>query len=167
MNDLIMLASLLEGPKHGYQLKKEARLIFGDGELHNNTVYPLLHQFETKGWVRKKTVAGRRGQVRFQYALTARGREELVHRLSKFPEEGGPAPEAFYLRIGLFPILASQVRQRIMAAREKELQAEVEHTHRLEKGLNLPRFAAEVVRFLRRRAGLELAWIKHLRRNSL
>ena len=46
MNDILILASLLPGPKHGYLIKKEAGLILRGSELHNNLVYPLLHRFE-------------------------------------------------------------------------------------------------------------------------
>ena len=42
MNDLLLLAMLLEGPQHGYALKKKVPLITGHGEMHNNLVYPLL-----------------------------------------------------------------------------------------------------------------------------
>jgi hypothetical protein len=40
MNDLIILATLPQGPKHGYQLKRQAGFIFGDTALHNNFIYP-------------------------------------------------------------------------------------------------------------------------------
>jgi DNA-binding PadR family transcriptional regulator len=33
---------LLDGPKHGYQLKREAGFILGQGTTHNNLIYPLL-----------------------------------------------------------------------------------------------------------------------------
>lgn len=46
MNDLLILAALLEGPKHGYALKKHAGLISGQTDMHNNLVYPLLRRTE-------------------------------------------------------------------------------------------------------------------------
>jgi hypothetical protein len=45
MNDLIILATLLDGPKHGYQLKREAGFILGQGAMHNNLIYPMLRRF--------------------------------------------------------------------------------------------------------------------------
>ena len=74
MTDLILLATLLDGPKHGYQLKKQAGLIFGQGAIHNNLVYPLMRRFTNEGWVSKKTMPGERGQNKQQYAITAAGR---------------------------------------------------------------------------------------------
>ena len=48
MIDLIILASLLDGPKHGYALKKQAGMIFNHSQLHNNLVYPLLRRFTSE-----------------------------------------------------------------------------------------------------------------------
>jgi hypothetical protein len=45
MNDLILLSMLLPGPKHGYKLKHEAGMVFGQEVLHNNLVHPLLRSF--------------------------------------------------------------------------------------------------------------------------
>ena len=45
MNDLLLLAMLLDEPKYGYQLKREAGWITGQDALHSNLVYPLLRRF--------------------------------------------------------------------------------------------------------------------------
>ena len=74
MNDILILACLLPGPKHGYLIKKQAGLILGTGELHNNLVYPLLHRFEREGWVGKKKSRGERGQTRLEYFLKPAGK---------------------------------------------------------------------------------------------
>ena len=100
MNDLIILATLLDGPKHGYQLKREAGFILGQGAMHNNLVYPLLRRFTAEGWVSKKTVPGERGQTRLQYAITALGRRELVARLSEFGESDASSFAGFMTRAG-------------------------------------------------------------------
>src|SRR5260370_14922963 len=36
MNDLILLAALMQGPQHGYALKKLAGFMAGHGDMHNN-----------------------------------------------------------------------------------------------------------------------------------
>jgi hypothetical protein len=61
MNDLILMAALLEGPKHGWALKK---LRFsGQTECDAQyLVYPLLKKFVTAGWVRRREEPGERGQ---------------------------------------------------------------------------------------------------------
>ena len=163
MTDLILLANLLDGPKHGYQLKKQAGLIFSHDVLHNNVVYPLLHRFEKKGWVSRKTVSGHRGQTRYQYALTRRGKEELIRQISEFPGDGRSSPEAFFLRVGLFSFLTPEVRRRILETREGELRTDARYFERLQTELQLEGYGAEVVNFLARSVRLELAWIRRLR----
>lgn len=167
MNDLIILTSLLDGPKHGYEIKKMAGTILGEGELHNNLVYPALHRFERLRWVARKKVPGKRGQTRFVYRLTPKGRTEMVRSLERYPDDG-PAEEGFYLRVGLFAILPPEARRRILDAREQELRHEGEHFHSVQTELEPPRFlGGEVLGYLERRVRTELAWIGRLRREGV
>ena len=105
MTDLIILSMLLPGPKHGYQLKHEAGMVFGQEALHNNLIYPLLRRFLKDGWVSKKEVPGERGQTRQQYSLTAHGRRVLLERLSQFNEADAASDKEFRSRVGLFELL--------------------------------------------------------------
>jgi len=163
MNDLILMASLLERPKHGYQLKKEAGIIFGGGELHNNMVYPLLRQFQGNGWVRRRTVPGERGQKRLQYALTEKGHQELIRRLSE-DFDAKMRDEAFYLRVGLFAILSPEVQEKLLKTREEQLQTEKAQIERIRSQYGeLDIYPEEVVGFLERKVEGELGWIKRLR----
>ena len=73
MSDLILLAALLDGPQHGWALKKLAGLLSGSGDMHNNLVYPLLKKFVGEGWVRRRSEPGQRGRIRSVYSLTSRG----------------------------------------------------------------------------------------------
>src|SRR5579863_6775268 len=122
MNDLIILATLLDGPKHGYRLKREAGFILGQGAMHNNLVYPLLRRFTAEGWVSKKTVPGDRGQTRLQYAITTLGRRELVARLSEFGESDASSFVGFITRVGMFALLEEPVRNRVLQRRESYLR---------------------------------------------
>ena len=58
MTDLMLMATLLGGPTHGYALKKTAGLILGQADIHNNVVYPLLRRFVENGWASKRSAAG-------------------------------------------------------------------------------------------------------------
>src|ERR1700739_3526505 len=113
MTDLIMLGMLLAGPQHGYRLKQSAGMVFGQGELHNNLVYPLLRRFMANRWVTKKVVPGARGQNRQQYAITPLGRQALLDRIREFSPQEAKAEDAFRLRVGLFGLLSPEDRGRI------------------------------------------------------
>src|SRR5579884_2138594 len=106
MTDIIILAILLDGPQHGYALKKRAGLVLGQRELHNNTVYPLLNRFIERGWVSQKEREGERGQTRLVYSITPAGRRELIERLSQFDEKQAFSENEFHLRVAMFQLLA-------------------------------------------------------------
>jgi DNA-binding PadR family transcriptional regulator len=166
MNDLLLLSTLLDAPKHGYALKKQIALITGQGEMHNNLVYPLLKRFVANGWVSRRETAGERGQTRELYALTAKGRQEIVNRLSDFSPKLASSAEGFSFRVGLFEILESSARNRILDEREKWLTERAQKLATLSEAMQLGQWAGEVVKFLRAQAVSEQKWIARLRKKN-
>lgn len=164
MIDLIILSTLLSGPKHGYQLKHEAGLILGQEALHNNVVYPLLRRFANNKWVSRKAVPGERGQTRQQYALTSAGRAQLVAALRTFSEQDARSADAFRFRVGMFQLLEAGIRSQIMDARQEFLQARIAKLTSIKKNFELDKYAGEVTLQLRAQTQSELKWIAHLRR---
>jgi len=164
MNDLLLLSTLLAGPKHGYALKKQIALITGHGEMHNNLVYPLLKRFVANGWVSRRQAAGERGQTRERYAITAKGRHELVRRIADFSPKSAASAEAFSLRVGLFEILEPAARTRILDERDQWLRTRSTILKNLASTLSRGLWPSEVVDFLYRQALREQAWILKLRR---
>jgi DNA-binding PadR family transcriptional regulator len=164
MNDLLLLAMLLDGPKYGYQLKREVGWMMGQGKLHNNIVYPLLRRFLEEGWVSKKAVPGERGQTRQQYALTAEGRRRYFERTKQFSEDDASSQEAFFLRVGVFEALPADSRIAILSAREAFLQGRDQKLETLQENMDLGKFGDEIVRHMRKQIQMDLEWIRHLRR---
>ncbi len=162
MNDLIVLAILAEGPKHGYALKKQAGLALGQPDMHNNLVYPLLRRFVAQKWVTQRKTPGERGQTRQVYSLTPLGRNALVDRLRRFDEAS--SAEAFRLRIGLFELLDPSTRAQILAAREDYLRGRERRLALLQNQMHLGCYGRQVTKFLRQQIRTELAWISRLRR---
>ena len=163
MNDLLLLSMMLGGPKYGYQLKREAGWVMGQA-MHNNLVYPSLRRFLEEGWVSKKAVPGERGQTRQQYALSAEGRRHLFERLSQFGDAEAASEDAFHLRVGLFTMLKPEVRENVVGRREAWLQARDQRLAALQANMELGRFGAEIVRYMRKQVEMELEWTRHLRR---
>lgn len=164
MNDLLLLALLLEGPQHGYALKKKAGLMLGQADMHNNLVYPLLRRFVREGWVSQKKIAGDRGQTRQVYSLTALGRQTLIARLRDFGENAVSSADQFRLRVGMFPLLEAPSRAAILEKREAYLRKRAGRFGPLESGMEIGDYGRQVVGFIRREIGAELAWIAQLRR---
>ena len=163
MTDLIILGMLLAGPQHGYRLKQQAGMIFGQGELHNNLVYPLLSRFVGNKWVTKKTVPGERGQNRQQYAITATGRQALMDRLRTFSEQDARSEDEFRVRVGFFEMLSGEDREKILALREGRLLSRNQILSDLQKAMDLGLYGGEVVAYLREQTEMELGWISRLR----
>ena len=159
-----MLALLLGGPKYGYQLKREAGWMMGQGDLHNNIVYPLLRRFLEEGWVSKKSVPGERGQTRQQYALTPEGRRIYFERIQQFSEDNASSEEAFFLRVGVFEALPAEPREAILSAREAFLERRDTRLETLRENMELGKFGGEIVRHMRKQIATEQEWIRHLRR---
>lgn len=163
MNDLLLLSMLLTGPKHGYRLKREAGLMMGQGNMHNNLVYPLLRRFVAEGLVTQKAVAGERGQTRKLYALTAAGRRTLLESLSRYDTREARELDPFLLRVGLFEVLPAPVREHILETREVSLRAQDDNFAALQQGMDLGVYGGDIIRHLREVITAELAWIRHLR----
>ena len=159
-----MLASLLDGPQHGYALKKRIGTITGHGPLHNNLVYPLLKRFVEATWVSRRKAPGQRGQTRELYALTPKGKQVLLARLREFSEKDAVSGDAFRLRIGLFAVLRPEDRKRILDAREKWLAKRIEILAAITRTMTLDPWARETVRFLGNQAETERKWLGHLRK---
>jgi DNA-binding PadR family transcriptional regulator len=163
MNDLIVLSLLFHGPKHGYQLKREAGFLLGN-DMHNNLVYPLLRRFTVDGLVTRLTVPGQRGQTRQQYALTARGRRELIRRLTEYSDAEARSDQAFYTRVGMFDLVGAEARMQIVEKREAYLHAFEGRLSTLKTNLNVGTYGAAVIGFLSQQTRSEIAWIERLRR---
>jgi len=163
MNDLLLLATLLGGPKHGYALKKQAGFLSGQPDLHNNLVYPLLRRFVENGWVSKRTAAGQRGQTREVYTLTAAGKKEVLRQAARFTEREASSESEFAIRVGLFSLLDGAQRLTVLQVRDEWLKQWEEKFERMEAGMNIGEWGGEVVRFLRAQMCAERDWIATLR----
>jgi DNA-binding PadR family transcriptional regulator len=77
MNELLVLAALADGPRHGYQIALDTEERSGGlFVLQHGTLYPILHRLEAAKLVRGswQEEGAHRRRV---YALTAAGRREL------------------------------------------------------------------------------------------
>jgi DNA-binding PadR family transcriptional regulator len=162
MNDLVLLTALLRGPAYGYALKKTAGLIFGNGAMHNNIVYPLLKQFVRNGWVDQSVTPGDRGQQRKQYRITAAGKRYLIEQIGSFDGPGAADEGAFLLRVALFDVLPKRKREAIVAARKSFLAARAEELSELKQRTQPGSFGAVALDRVQARVKDEMRWIRQI-----
>jgi PadR family transcriptional regulator, regulatory protein PadR len=82
--ELVVLASLREGPRHGYAIIKELHdRSRGEFDVLEGTLYPALHRLEQAGLIKSRwaTAAGRRRRL---YQLTRKGRQVLSDQESEW-----------------------------------------------------------------------------------
>src|SRR6266550_817690 len=167
MNDLILLAALMEGPQHGYALKKLAGFMAGREDMH--LVYPLLRRFVENSWVTKRTTGGERGQKRDLYTLTSKGRLELLQRLSRFTEKEASSENEFRVRVGLFSMLERQARENILAERARWLARRQERLEKIKTtmaAMNADAWGHSVLRFYLSQVHAERKWIAEMARKT-
>jgi DNA-binding PadR family transcriptional regulator len=167
MNDLLLLSTLLGEPQHGYALKKLAGLLAGQGEMHNNIVYPLLRRFVENGWVSQRTTDGKRGQTRELYTLTEKGKRELLLRLARFTEKEAPSEGEFRLRVGLFAVLDAETRKTILQTRHDWLlqrQERLSKLHTTMVAMKADAWGHAVLGHIVAQTRAELRWIAGLQR---
>ena len=162
MNDIIILSLLLEGPKHGYRLKQDAAMFSSEQQLHNNTIYPLLKRFLKDGWITQKEADGDRGQTRLLYALTPSGKQVLVDKLSDFSDSDSANPHAFRLRVGLFDLLDTPTRRRILELRDSYLVARLGRLRQIAKAHTIEGWPASSMQHVTKEVQLERKWIAQL-----
>ncbi|MBI4904874.1 MAG: helix-turn-helix transcriptional regulator [Acidobacteria bacterium] len=79
--ELVLLALLEDGPRHGYELAKlveakSASLL----QYQVASIYPMLHRLERKGLIQGKWVERADERRRRFYSLTAAGRKALARQ---------------------------------------------------------------------------------------
>jgi DNA-binding PadR family transcriptional regulator len=83
---LLVLASLVEGPKHGYAIMQDVAAFHGT-RLEPGTLYGVLARLEPRGWIEALPEAGRRRP----YRLTQTGAEVLRAHLGSLERVVGTA----------------------------------------------------------------------------
>jgi PadR family transcriptional regulator, regulatory protein PadR len=77
--DMLILQTLLRGPRHGYAISEAIRS--GSGEVlqvETGSLYPALHRLESRGWLKSEWRKTENKQRAKFYTLTASGKKQLA-----------------------------------------------------------------------------------------
>jgi DNA-binding PadR family transcriptional regulator len=118
--EIFVLSILRAGPVHGYELKRRVQRP-SLTPISNNSLYPMLHRFETQGLVIKTTEIQEGKPARNVYEITDAGRAQLTARLSTLSRELASSEEEFLARVSFFHEIPEQNQREIIAAREAAL----------------------------------------------
>jgi DNA-binding PadR family transcriptional regulator len=122
-SEILILAMLGQGPRHGYEIKKDIdRALGGMVVLNNKTLYLALKHFEEMGAVTRQVIAQEGKPNRHLYELTERGTELLHAYLRDFPASQASNDAEFFTRVAFFDVLEVPERAAILRARLAFLQ---------------------------------------------
>ena len=158
--DILLLAELTTGPKHGYEIKKNIQNRLGNNfELNHNMLYPTLRRFENMGAIMKNVQKQVGKPNRNMYNITETGEEIFYEMLREFPEKIATNNAEVLVRIALFDKLDYEARIEILTTRQNVLQKQLTAIQSLDV---VSPFITEVVEFTKSRIEHELCWITSL-----
>jgi DNA-binding PadR family transcriptional regulator len=139
--DILLLAELARGPRHGYELRREVEAATGH-TLSNNSLYPRMRQFVDGEAVLRSSEEQEAKPPRHVYSITDVGREVLHDMLAELPEDAADQSREFHARLVNFAWLSPEEQLRVLDARDRILarsrdrvaalaSARVEHWSRL------------------------------------
>jgi DNA-binding PadR family transcriptional regulator len=122
-SDILILAMLRQGPRHGYEIKKDIeRALGGMVPMSNKTLYLALKHFEEMGAVIREVVPQEGKPNRHLYHLTERGVELLQVYLRDFGPAQAGADREFFTRVAFFDFLEVHEREAVLRTRLAYLQ---------------------------------------------
>jgi DNA-binding PadR family transcriptional regulator len=166
-----ILGILMQGPAHGYRIKKLfAPFIAKDG-INDGQLYPILSQLEKEELVRKEVVRQRKSPNKNLYHLTEKGQEEFNRWLIGPEDEIDPIKYDFFLQYA-FLVKCIFLEHLSRPARAEKLVRQIEHSRQkideyrlmradmLERGLN--EYKVRIVDFGIELQQLKIRWVEEL-----
>jgi DNA-binding PadR family transcriptional regulator len=169
-SEILILAMLRQGPRHGYEIKKDIdRALGGMVVLNNKTLYLALKHFEERGAVTRQVIPQEGKPNRHIYELTERGTKLLHASLRDFPASQASNDAEFFTRVAFFDLLEGPEREAILTTRLAFLEGCLSYLQSMQhlaegeecagaSGLSMSP-AQRVLAFHTRRIHDEYAWI--------
>jgi len=136
-SEIVILAMLHQGPRHGYEIKKDIeRALGGMVPLNNKTLYLTLKRFEERGAVTRQVIPQEGKPNRHLYHLTERGVALLHTLLCDFPPDLAANEAEFFTRVAFFELLGPPEREAILNKRLVYLAGCLDYLQRLQQMAN-------------------------------
>jgi PadR family transcriptional regulator PadR len=88
--DLLILRTLLLGPRHGHAIAKAIELNSDEVlQVEQGSLYPALHRLIKRGWISFEVGTSENNRRAKFYTLTAEGRNQLTRETSKWDKFAG------------------------------------------------------------------------------
>lgn len=171
----VILGLLMEGPKHGYEIKRQIEKLSGlFWKVSYGSLYPALRKLADNGCISTNQGGNRNAPRRKTFRLTEKG--EAVLRAWLLDTETASRVDRnttneFMLKFVFFGYLSGQERDNLIASRLKQLHKKLdemrERSEKIKNSEGKPGFYAWAMRdLIIRSVTLECEWLKSVRRNS-
>ena len=165
--EIVILAGILENEqgKHGYEIKKNAEMIFGQSlTISNDKLYNSLHRFLKIGAVTSEVRPIQGKPDRHIYSITDKGRELFRNMIIDFTPAVAKDDNEFFTRVAFFNMLEPEERKKILETRKAVIR---ERLARNDKYLEICRSKhyvnpVEMMQFIGEQKKSELAWIESI-----
>ena len=88
--DLLILKTLVNGPRHGWAIGRRIQEVSGDVlQITQGSLYPALHRLEQQGWLKARWITTETGREAKAYELSAAGRKQLAKELDSWARLSG------------------------------------------------------------------------------
>ncbi|MGF7048047.1 DNA-binding PadR family transcriptional regulator [Paenibacillus sp. DS2015] len=130
--EVLILAQLMKGPKHGYEIKKNIIYVMSNKKMiNNNSLYPKLKQFEERNLVSSKVELQELRPNRCVYSITDVGKETFYKSLTEFTPEIIRIDDEWSIRLAYYDLLNMETRQRLFSYREAYMKERMNHLEQL------------------------------------
>ncbi|MNI41251.1 Transcriptional regulator PadR-like family protein [compost metagenome] len=130
--EVLILAQLMQGPKHGYEIKKNIIFVMHNNKIiNNNTLYPKLKQFEKRGDVVKNLVEQEGRPNRYVYSITDAGQKVFYHALNHFTLETVESDDEWSIRLAFYNLLNQEKRRELLSYRRKHVADKLQRLEQL------------------------------------
>jgi DNA-binding PadR family transcriptional regulator len=172
----MILGLLVDGPAHGYELRRCLAPFFGAGvALNAGLLYPALARLEAQGLVTKRSVRQERLPAKHVYTISAAGKREILGWLARSETEDRPVRYDFFhrdpllARVMFFRHLPRERVQAILRDQAKQAEARCEDYARVRAGMlarQADPYRLRILEFGLRYHRLRRAWILDLLKNA-
>lgn len=166
--EIVILALLNAGPKHGYDIKKHVEHILQRRtKLNTNLLYPALHRLERMQAVERTKQEQQGRPNKYVYRITSRGSELFQEIIQEFDEATAAKEDEFLVRLAFFDLMDGYTRVRILDQRKRELERQLANRRSIRteyaEEYNSP-WIERIMSFGERRIADEIEWMKELER---
>jgi PadR family transcriptional regulator PadR len=97
--DLLILRTLLFGPRHGHAISKSIEQTSGDVlRVDHGSLYPALQRLERRGWINADWGTSENNRRARYYRLTPAGRKQLLAETTKWERLTGAVARILQLK---------------------------------------------------------------------